>query len=113
MKSAMHEALKKHMAKAKMSGPEESPKEEASESPKKEREEDLGDSAPSAGGQLGHQPAQAHSMNGEIGPEHMDLLMQILNQAGHSGSGAMSLDSTSAAHAKEKMASIMKHKHQV
>lgn len=97
---AMKEALKNHMAKAKMGKLE--IKEDPIMKPDKHMEEkERGDNAPEL--------PEAH-MSSELGPEHIDLLKQLLAQISHPGRGAMSLEERSAPAMQEKMASIMKHK---
>lgn len=98
---AMKQALKNHMAKAKMGKPEIS--EDPIKMDKESEEKERGDKAPEL---MDHKML----MSSELGPEHMDLLKELLSQISHPGRDAMSLEERSAPMMKEKMASIMKHK---
>lgn len=95
---AMKEALKIHMMKAKMKP--EAKAEDPLQLLKKDEEEELGDNAPEA---------KPH-MDGELGPEHMHLLEQLLAQISHPGREAMTMGEKSVPLMKEKMASMSKHK---
>lgn len=108
---AMKMALKKHIGKAKGHAPEGSPMEEKSESKKEEQQEDS-DQAPELAGHDSSPPMGLHQpmMSGELGPEHIPLLQQLIDQISHPGRAAMTMQERSGGAMKEKMASIMKHK---
>lgn len=125
MSDAMKMALKKHILKAKSGAmghpaPEGSPAEEKSESPMQEKMEEGSDNAPelhdpaSAQGPVGHPdpsgigaPLSAHKPMGELGPEHVNLLQDMINHISHPGRGAMTMNEQAGPIMKEKMASIM------
>lgn len=69
----------------------------------KKDDDDLGDAAPS----LDHKKPM---MSGELGPEHMAVLQDLMGSVTHPGRGAMTLDERAAGNAKEKFASMAKHK---
>lgn len=104
MKSPMHEALKNHMAKAKVSA---SPLPSKGEPIKKAQDENLGDAAPSVDG-----PKPPVGMETpELGEEHLGLLDKLSSGVEHPGRGAMTLDERAGDKMKERMASINKKKH--
>lgn len=69
----------------------------------KKDDDDNGDLAPSIG-------EKKPLISSELTPEHAPVMEGLANSVSHSGFGARSLDGKASDIAKEKMASIMKHK---
>jgi hypothetical protein len=115
----MHEALKRHMLKAKAGAVHpadgDSHAEEAAESPTDEMNEDR---APQLAGAAGAPQIEAgvgqnpHSSGeGELNAEHASILHALMqNSSSHPGRGPMSFDEKAHGSMKEKMAAIQKNK---
>lgn len=109
----MKMALKKHMMKMKMQTQKpENPMEEKLESPMEEKMEGddgeadeklLGDKAPAL---HDHKPM----MDGNLKPEHIELLKELLAHVSHPGRDAMTMHEKSAPLLKGHMGSLMGQK---